>query len=93
MNDERMPPRALPPLEPGLAAAQFTAQIKRERRKQEARNSGIRLFVRGAVLALLSGGATLVGPPSYFTPLMVLVALGAVLATLGALKLFASSRI
>lgn len=81
------------PLDPERAMAHFTAQIRRDQRKQAARASGIKLITRGVVLALVSAGATLVGAPTLFTPLMVLGCIGGLIAAWGALKVYASTRI
>lgn len=80
-------------LDAALAAAQFTTLRKRELRKQEARTSGIKLIGRGLLLAIVAAASVYAAPPSWFTPLMVLTSVGGLVATLGGLKVFASTRI
>jgi len=80
-------------LDAALAAAQFTTQRKRELRKQEARTSGIKLIARGALLAVVAAASTYASPPGWFTPLMVLTALGGLVAAFGGLKVFASTQL
>ena len=80
-------------LDAALAAAQFTAQRKRELRKKEARTSGIKLIARGVLLAVVAAGSAYASPPGWFTTLMVLAAVGGLVAAFGGLKVFASTRI